>query len=132
MGVDPQIKEHYKELRDEIRKIEEDLVKTDQAITILKKLEATGKMSPEKQELMAKSVRTKIYYSNRLNQLKEELVITEQKLQREADGKVRVFDHIYPGTKVTIGTSMMYVKEDLQYCTLYRDGADIRVGPIDK
>ncbi|ABN51735.1 MAG TPA: DUF342 domain-containing protein [Hungateiclostridium thermocellum] len=132
VGVDPQIKERYKELRDEIRKIEEDLVKAEQAITILKKLEAAGKLTPEKQELMARSIRTKIYYSNRLGELKEELIITEQRLQKEADGKIRVFDHIYPGTKVTIGTSMMYVKEDLQYCTLYRDGADIRVGPIDK
>ncbi|HOM02084.1 MAG TPA: FapA family protein [Acetivibrio sp.] len=132
VGIDPQIKERYKEIRDEIHKIEEDLVKAEQAITILKKIEAAGKMTPEKQELMARSIRTKIYYSNRLNELKEELAITEQRLQKEADGKIRVFDHIYPGTKVSIGTSMMYVKEDLQYCTLYRDGSDIRVGPIDK
>jgi len=89
-------------------------------------------MSPEKQELMVKSVRTKIYHSNRLNELKEELVVTEQRLQKEANGKIKVFDHIYPGTKVTIGTSMLYIKEDLQYCTLYRDGADIKIGPIDK
>lgn len=132
VGTDPQLKERYKELRDEIQHIEADMVKTEQAITILKKIEATGKMTPEKQDLMGKSVRTKFYYSNRLNEIKEELVITEQRLQKEADGKVRVFDHIYPGTKVTIGTSMLYVKEDIQYCTLYRDGADIKIGAIDK
>ncbi|HHV29895.1 DUF342 domain-containing protein [Acetivibrio mesophilus] len=132
VGTDPQLKERYKEIRDEIQKLEEDLVKTEQAIAILKKLEAAGKMSPEKQELMVKSVRTKIYHSNRLNELKEELVVTEQRLQKEANGKIKVFDHIYPGTKVTIGTSMLYIKEDLQYCTLYRDGADIKIGPIDK
>jgi len=38
---------------------------------------------------MARSIRTKIYYSNRLGELKEELIITEQRLQKEADGKIR-------------------------------------------
>jgi len=32
------------------------LVKAEQAITILKKLEAAGKLTPEKQELMARSI----------------------------------------------------------------------------
>jgi uncharacterized protein len=53
-------------------------------------------------------------------------------LQQEAHGKIRVHSFIYPGTKVAIGTCMMFVKENLQYCTLYRDGADIRIGSIDK
>ncbi|NLD50757.1 MAG: DUF342 domain-containing protein, partial [Clostridiaceae bacterium] len=41
-------------------------------------------------------------------------------------------NYIYPGTRVSIGNSIMYVKENLQYCTLYRDGTDIRIGPVDK
>jgi len=56
----------------------------------------------------------------------------ELKLQQEANGKVRAYDYIYPGTRVTIGTSSLYVKENLQYCSLYRDGVDIKIGSIDK
>ena len=36
VGIDPSLKERYKELKIEIEKIEEDLKKTEQAITILK------------------------------------------------------------------------------------------------
>lgn len=132
VGVDPSLKERYKDLRDEIHQIEEDLKKADQAITILKKLEMVGKLTGDKQEIMAKSVRTKVYYSNRINELREEIIQIELRLQEEAYGKVRAQNFIYPGTKVAIGTCMMYVKENLQYCTLYRDGADIKVGAIDK
>ncbi len=53
------------------------------------------------------------------------------KLQEEASGKIKVYGYIYPGTKVSIGTSMLYVKDNLQYCTLYRDGSDIKVGSYD-
>ncbi len=132
VGVDPSLKERYKQIRDEIIVLEEDIKKADQAITILKKMESTGNLSPEKREIMAKSVRTKVYFSNKINELKAEIINIEQKLQEEAHGKVRVYNFIYPGTRVTIGTCMMYIKENLQYCTLYRDGADVKIGPIDK
>ena len=77
-------------------------------------------------------MRTRVYYSSRHLELRDELNNLESKLQQDAYGKVRCYNIIYPGTKVAIGSCMMYVKENLHYCTLYRDGADIRVGPIDK
>jgi uncharacterized protein YwgA len=64
--------------------------------------------------------------------MQTESTTIEKKLQEEADGRIKVQNYIYPGTKVAIGTCLMYVRENLQFCTLYRDGADIRVGPIDK
>src|SRR5690606_7004846 len=72
VGIDPSLKERYKELKIEIEKIEEDLKKTEQAITILKKFQMLGKLTPEKQELLAKSIRTKVFYTNKIGRLKEE------------------------------------------------------------
>lgn len=132
VGVDPTIRERYKSVKDEINTMETDLRKAEQAITILKRLEMAGMLTPEKQEIMAKSVRTKVFFTNRLNELKEEMTKLEAALQQDSYGKIRCYNFIYPGTKITIGSCMMYVRENLQYCTLYRDGADIRVGGIDK
>lgn len=132
VGVDPTIRERYKAVKDELIKSETDLKKAEQAITILKKLEMAGALTPEKQEMLAKSVRTRVYLTNHFSELKEEMVALESKLQQDAYGKIRCYGFIYPGTKVAIGSCMMYVKENLQYCSLYRDGADIRVGGIDK
>lgn len=128
VGADPSLKERYKKAREELVKLEEDIKKADQAINILKKLEAASQLTPEKQEMMVKSIRTKIYFSNKVNELKQEILDIEQRLQEEANGKIKVSNVIYPGTKVSIGTSTMYIKENLKYCTLYREGADIRVG----
>jgi len=132
VGVDPTVRERYKAVRDEIVQMETDLRKAEQAIAILRKMELSGTITPEKKEMLAKSMRTRVYYSSRLMELKEELGQLEAKLQQEAYGRVRCHDIIYPGTRVAIGSCKMYVKENLHYCTLYRDGADIRVGPIDK
>jgi len=131
VGVDPTVRERYKQAREEINQTETDLRKAEQAIAILTKMEKMGNLTPEKREMLAKSVRTKVYYTSRLNELKEEFSILDAKLQQDANGKIRCYNVIYSGTKVAIGSCMMYVKENLQYCTLYRDGADVRVGAID-
>lgn len=132
VGVDPTLRERYKILREEVSNMENDLRKADQAIALLKKLEAAGALTPDKQEIMAKSLRTKLYFSSKISELKEEMNAIEGKLQQEAFGRVRAYNYIYPGTKVAIGSCMMHVRENLQYCTLYRDGADVRVGAIDR
>lgn len=132
VGVDPSLRERYKAIKEELGTIESDLKKAEQAITILKKLEMAGALTPEKQEIMAKSVRTKLFFANKVIELKEELTMLEAKLQQDAYGKIRCYNVIYPGTKVAIGSCLMYVRENLQYCSLYRDGADVRVGAIDK
>lgn len=132
VGVDPTLRERYKAIKEEINTMESDMKKAEQAITILKKLEMAGALTPEKQEIMAKSVRTKVFFTNKLIELREELSMHENKLQQDAYGKIRCYNFIYPGTKVAIGSCLMYVRENLQYCSLYRDGADVRVGAIDK
>lgn len=132
VGVDPTIRERYRNAKDEIVSMETDIKKADQAIVLLKKLEGMGALSPEKQEILTKSVRTKVYLSSKLEETRKEIAYLDEKLQEEGNGKIRVLNYIYPGVKVAIGTCMMYVKETLQYCTLYRDGADIRVGAVDR
>lgn len=132
VGVDPSIRERYKAVKEEIGQMETDLRKAEQAIAILKKLEMANALTPEKKEILAKSIRTRAFYGSRIQELRDEMNILEAKLQQEAYGKVRCYNFIYPGTKVAIGSCMMYVKENLQYCTLYRDGADVRVGAIDR
>jgi uncharacterized protein (DUF342 family) len=132
VGIEPGLRERFKSVREEINGMEADIKKADQAITILRKLEAAGALTPDKVEIMGKSVRTKVYMENRIKDLKEEYETIESKLQQDAYGKVRIMNYVYPGTRVAIGSCMMFVKELLQYCTLYRDGADIRVGAIDR
>jgi len=130
VGVNPTVRERYKQIKIEINTIESDLRKADQAINLLKKLEAANVLTPEKREMLAKTVRTKVFLNNKLGELKEELAQIEEILQQEGQGKIRIYNTIYPGTRVSIGKSFMQVKENLQYCTLYSDGADVRVGSL--
>jgi uncharacterized protein (DUF342 family) len=132
VGTDPNLRERYKSLKEEMNSIETEARKADQAIYILKKMEKSAPLSPEKAELLAKSFRTKVHHTNRINEIKNELSFIEYSLQQEASGKIKCYGIVYSGTKITIGTCQMYVKDNLEYCTLYREGADIKVGPLER
>lgn len=128
VGVDPNVRERYKFVKNEIANIEENVMKTEQAIVLLQKFDAVGRLPDEKRELLNKSLRSKAYYENKLAEYKQELAKLEEKLQAEVQGRIRVANYLYSGTKISIGSASMYVKETLQHCSLYRDGADIRIG----
>lgn len=128
VGVDPGKRERYKDVKDELARSESDIMKSNQAIEILKKLEKVGKLPPEKIAILEKSVRTKEFYESKLGDLREELERLDEELEQESNGRILAQSVVYPGTRIAIGSSLMNVRENLQFCSLYRDGADIRVG----
>jgi len=130
VGVDPNMRERLKFLKGEIPVLEESIHKANQAITLLNKLVKTGELSMEKREILAKSTRTKFVCESKLQEYRKELTEIEEILQQGANGRIRVLESIFPGVRVAIGNSMMYIKEEAHYCTLYSDGADIRFGPL--
>ena len=130
VGVDPNLRERLKFLKGDIPNVEEGLLKSGQAVSILNRLNSSGELSMEKRELLAKSTRAKFFYEKKLQEYKSEITEIEEKFRRGADGKIRVLGSIYPGVKVAIGNSLMYIKEESQYCSLYSDGADIRFGSL--
>ena len=130
VGVDPHLRERLKFLKSDIINMEEGLLKANQAINLLNKMKSVGQLTLEKREILAKSTRAKFYYENKLNEYRKEIAAIEETLQQGANGRIKVMGSAYPGVKVSIGNSMMYIKEEIQYCTLYSDGADIRIGPL--
>jgi uncharacterized protein (DUF342 family) len=128
VGLDPNLREKYKELRTEVINLEENVKKADQAINLLRRLEAANMLTEGKKEILNKSMRSKIYYESRLYECCEEVASLEEKLNMEAYGRIRVDNYIYNGVRVSIGSASMHIKETLQHSTLYKDGADIRVG----
>jgi len=130
VGFDPHMRERLKHLKAEIVKMEEGLVKANQAIALLNRLRAAGELTMEKRELLAKSTRTKFFYESKLAEYRKEVAAIEERLQQGASGKIKVLGSVYPGDRVAIGNAMLYIKEESKYCTMYSDGADIRFGSI--
>lgn len=130
VGMDPNLRERLKFLRTEVLTMDDNLKKSNQAITLLKKLDSIGQMTDDKREMLAKSTRAKFFYESRLMEYRKETAEIEEKLQDAGNGRVKVHLSCFNGVRVSIGSCTMFVKDELVRCQLYRDGADVRVGSL--
>lgn len=130
VGVDPYLRERIKFLKTDLPNLEDSLLKANQAITLLNKMKQTTELDMSKREILAKSTRAKFFYEGKIKDYKKETAEIGELLEQGANGRILVRGSIYPGVKVAIGNSMMYIKEEAQYCSLYSDGADIRFGSL--
>lgn len=131
VGVNPDLRKKYDALKSEYKSIVENSEKVTQAIDLLNKLSQKSELPTEKRELLAKSMQAKMQLIERLEGVNAEIKEMEGYLEEISKGKIKVSEVIYPGVRVTIGSSMLYIKDSLKFLTLYRLNADIRIGPYE-
>ena len=132
VGIEPQVRERYSQIKDEVQRVLEDLKKTEQAISLLAKLGTKGELDPRKKVLLSKSIKTREVLNKKLAGLKAESFSIEEQLDDTSNSKVSVSNTLYGGVKVTIGPSTMHIKENLQFTTLKRVHGEIKIFPYEE
>ena len=131
VGINPEMRKKYEILKQEHKNIIENLEKVSQAADLLTKISQKAELSFEKKELLSKSIQAKLQLTQKIEINNDEIKELEIYLDELSKGKIKASDVIYPGTRVTIGSSIMHVKDPLQYLTLYRANAEVKIGPYE-
>jgi uncharacterized protein len=131
VGVNPDMRIRYEVLKQEHKSIVENLEKVTQAFDLLTKISQKAELPADKKELLTKSMQARIQFTEKLDINNNEIKEMETYLEELSKGKIKASDVIYPGTRVTIGSSTMHVKDPLQYLTLYRSNAEVKIGPYE-
>ncbi len=128
VGIDPLVLEEYNKLRKELPKVIEEADKLEKVILLLnKRKEIEGELDDEKAEMYKSAVRNKVFLANKIsiNQKRVEELQTE--VDNRNSGFVTVQGTLYSGVKIGIGNIYYFVKDEIKYVRLYRDGADIKM-----
>lgn len=131
VGVNPDVRRRYELLKQEHKSIVENLEKVTQASDLLTKISQKAELPADKKEILTKSMQARAQFIEKLEANNNEIKEMETYLEELSKGKIKASDVIYPGTRVTIGSSMMHVKDPLQYLTLYRSNAEVKIGPYE-
>lgn len=131
VGVNPDLRKNYEILKLENKSILENIEKVTKATDLLTKISQKSELPPEKRELLTKSIQAKMQLMEKLEVVNKKIKEVEGYLEDVSKGKIKVYDVIYPGARITIGSSMYYVKDPLKYLTIYRANADIKIGPFE-
>ncbi len=127
VGTNPDLRKKYDAVKLEQKQVAENLDKTAKAVDLLTKISKAGELPQDKKVLLGKSIQLKLQLSQKAEQLKQELVEMEKHFEELTKGKIKVSDVIYPGSRIIIGSSMMYIKDSMKYITFYRANAEIKI-----
>ena len=132
VGIDPDDKAKYDELKNEIVEIERNSENLKKTIDLLGRMSKTGQIPRSKEEILVKSLKTYQFLKEKHQNLTNEFQQMQIKIQSLSNGKVHASGTIYPGVKVVILNSTRFVNDELSYCTLYKKDGDVVLGPYEK
>ncbi|HHT63643.1 MAG TPA: DUF342 domain-containing protein, partial [Clostridia bacterium] len=123
LGTDPIIIERQQELLAQVPELEKQIKNLDPIVTLLSQLEARGRLTPEKKQVLD-SIRIK-YDTNKklLEEARKELADIAQLIRNKGYGRIICTGTIYPGTTIVIGKLNLPVTSVLSNTSIYyKDG----------
>jgi uncharacterized protein (DUF342 family) len=132
VGVLPEMRNELVQLRTQLRSVNENVDKTDKALTLLDQLAAVGQLGPDKVGMRIKLNHTKKQLSEEVLTFKERILEIEKSLEDSDNAKVQVISTIYSGTKIVIGRYTKFIKDPVSQIKFQLSDGDIRMTPLTR
>jgi len=132
VGVSPETREELEQVRRTLHETEESLRKSQQAVTLLRDLEAKNPVdfTKEKRDILMRSLRSQYFFQGQRDQMVARKAILEAEVELSHLGRVRAYDIAYTGVKITIGTETYQVIDVIQnVCFYLNDAHEVTFGP---
>lgn len=128
IGIPPHILHEFKEAEKNYFNIIEELKKIEQSVTFLMTKQSQGELSPDRIELLRKLLMTREQSQARQKEITIKYKELSIRIQSITASEIKVKNILHPGTKVTIGSLVKYIKEECIHCNVKKSEADIVIG----
>lgn len=125
VGISPMVREEHSRLCKELDEMTQELKKADQILNLLRKMESKGELALDKANMRLKAIKTKLRCSQKFPEIKARIAELDELIKAVSLGRINVRDHIHPGVKITIGSSILYIKDKEQHVTFVRESGEI-------
>lgn len=130
-GVNPELREKYNETVKNLEEAKKNLDKTQKAFTLLKNMERDlGELPTDKKAVLVKVSRAQFQLLALVEALNEQVKTLDEELESTNRGKINVSGLVHPGVKITIGQSVYFVVDPLQFASFVREKGEIKIIPL--
>ena len=129
VGNLPETLEKYATTKAELARKREEFKKVSQIVDALMKLQQAQALPPDRQEMLLKSLQTKVTYRSEITRLEEAVGAIAAELSHDK-GVVYGQDVIYPGVTVQIGNARMTVQDEIRASGLRNRDGRVTIGPL--
>lgn len=131
VGIDPEILDEFRDMEKKIVNIKDEMEKVAQAIAVIrKKIQSGGNLDYGKLQTLKELTNISIQLNTQLAEAKVRYDKLKAEVGNNDSGRIKVYDTVYPGTKIIISNCIYYVKDPIQHGIFIRDKADIKVLPL--
>lgn len=130
VGVLPELRNELQQLKSQLRVHNENLDKTEKALTLLDQLAAAGQLGPDKVAMRIKLNHTKKQAVEDQTLVKERILEIEKSLEDSEKARVEAVSNVYGGTKIVIGRYTKFVKDTSPRVRFQLQDGDIAMQPL--
>lgn len=130
VGVTPQLRQEYNEIKKNIKESKDKLDKTNKALILLNRFEFKQKKMPEdKQIILMKVTKTQQQLEKIIENYREKKIAIEKIIGDLEQGKVNVAGKVYPGVTVTVGRTAFIVRDETNAATFVEEAGEVKIIP---
>ena len=128
-GVNPKLREEYMGLRKDLKVTETSLDQLQKGLFTLRSMDQ-NQMPPEKKELLLKITRAQFTTMGQVETMRKRLCELEAAYEELKNGQIKISDYVYPGVKITIGSLVKPIQEELRFVVFYAEAGEIKFRPF--
>ncbi|PAB61244.1 DUF342 domain-containing protein [Anaeromicrobium sediminis] len=127
-GINPESKETYKKVQEELKVVSRNRENVIKAIKLLNKIIDTPLFTKDKQSIYEKSIKTENFLKIKEIELNEELDSIEEQIAKSKEiGSVKIDEGVYPGVKISVNNAIYYVRDELSKVKFIKNEDGIKI-----
>ena len=128
VGVDPNLQKEYQELRKTYKESKKRLMHILQTLNTLSKIDV-NKLPASRVESINALTRSQFPLAGQIKRDEKRILEIESQLTNMKNGKIKVSDTIYPGTRLSVNNILKSIQSEYKHCSIsLNDDGEVEVG----
>ena len=129
VGVDPNLQKEYQDLRKSYKESKRRLTQITQTLNTLSKIDI-NKLPQSRVDMITQLTRSQFPIAGQIKRDEKRILEIESLLANMKNGRIRVSDTIYPGTRLAVNNILKNIQSEYRRCTIFlNDSGEVEVGP---
>ncbi len=129
VGIDPNLQKEYQNLKKTYKESRRRLTHITQTLNTLSKLDI-NKLPKSRVESINALTRSQFPLAGQIKRDEKRILEIETQLAEMKNGRIRVSDTIYPGTRLAVNSILKSIQTEYKHCSIFLNNAgDVEVGP---
>lgn len=131
VGINPKYRQEYQQLFKVLPSKKNTFENICHNLQIIQKANISpDKLDPKRRAMLAKLLEEFKKLKKEIAEIEQRLAFLSEEMQKVAEAKVKVWEIVYPGVRITLGQSIYIVDNPIKYSAFVLEEGEVRLAPL--